>query len=82
MLYQIQNMFKPTPAKYKAQSETILDVFTETVQSLSAVNADIAKLSLSNAEKIAALQKDQEELLATSEKNTKIIGKLESFLND
>lgn len=82
MLYQIQNMFKPTPAKYKAQSELILDVFTETTKSLTEINTDIVALKTENQQKIDKLLADQVELTVTHEKNDKIVKKLEAFLND
>lgn len=66
----------------QGQSANIVDVFSKTTQQLSDVNAEIAKHVQKREDKIVQARNEQDTLNAQHSTNTKLIQKLNNFLEN
>ena len=66
----------------QSKSDNILDVFTKTVNDLSKVNDEAAKEASNRRAEAAQLLSEAESLDTVVTKNSKVIGKINSILND
>lgn len=63
------------------QSEDIMGAFMQTATNLSAVNDKIEGLRGKNLAEIERLEKESQNLMATQEKNSRFIQKINEFLD-
>lgn len=66
----------------QSKSDNILDVFTKTVNDLSKVNDEAAREASNRRAEAAQLLSEAESLDTVVTKNSKVIGKINSILND
>lgn len=66
---------------FQKKSDNVVNVFKKTVNDLTQLNAEINKENLKKVEEIAKLEQESEDLLILSVSNTKIIDKINQFLN-
>lgn len=66
----------------QSKSDNILDVFTKTVNDLSKVNDEAVREASNRRAEAAQLLSEAESLDTVVTKNSKVIGKINSILND
>lgn len=66
---------------FQKKSDNVVNVFKKTVNDLTQLNAEINKENLKKVEEIAKLEQESEDLIILSVSNTKIIDKINQFLN-
>lgn len=77
---KVNNPFKKELESIVEDSSRVLDVFTKTVDELSAINTRVDEEVTKKQEEKAKLEKDIETLTVTGERNAKIINKIEKLL--
>lgn len=73
---------KTTSESLQKKSTDILGVFTKTVESLKEVNAKASTQAQTNRSEAQTLLNEASNLDAVVNSNAKVIGKIESILND
>lgn len=66
----------------EAKSASILDIFTKTVNDLNKVNEEASKEASNRKAEAAQLLSEAESLETVVANNSKVIGKINSILND
>ena len=77
-MFSVKNKVKQLQSK----SDNILDVFTKTVNDLSKVNDEAVREASNRRAEAAQLLSEAESLDTVVTKNSKVIGKINSILND
>lgn len=79
------SLFKPDKSyiqKLKDKSDSALNIFRRTVADLSSVNVDAEEQIDENTAEVKVLLDENHELTQIIDQNTKVITKIESFLNE